>query len=375
MENHQYLRTTLSRVVLVKENSMLVINDRLRIRFLHRRAFLVAWTVCRLIAAEARFQVLGGVPARELVGHLEIEDVNISQQALNTLWHDEVEFKRKHSFLATLYDVADLKAERQAEAHDPQFVASRLQLVFCKTKPLIPSDLHGSTKVFSVSADPEQLCLFQTLEEAAQEGIEPSGTSEVTKFRKNHDELGYLDWRQEARVDAEGTADSEVFAKVVNLSPVPMLHHLLPLWSDTREDAQARQVKAWMKNGTELDVEFLLGGQGKKRRVEFLLTFREPVTQGKTTDFYFSYHTEAAYHPGKEYLKWRINYLHARYSVDLKFTEPWIVEQPVVFVDNRDEDVFQPKRISKRHIRWIRYFPQGGSEYHISFKLSRTDKA
>jgi hypothetical protein len=293
---------------------MLVLNDRVRITFLRKRAFLVAWTVCRLMAEKPEFHELGGVPAADLVTHCRVEGVQLSVARLNTPWHDEIEFKRNHELVSKLFDVVDLKDKRKPTRVAPSHIADRLQLIFCKTKPRTRSDLHGSVKLFSVSADPEQLYLYRTLAEAAAEGIQASGISELTKFRKDYDELGFLDWRDEVAVDERGDATPVVSVRLVNLSPVPMLYHTLPLSSDTEEEARDRQLGAYTKNGKELDTEFMFGETGERKIIEFLLTFPTPVKPGGTCSFKFSYHTRKACTPSKSYFMWYFHHYQARYS-------------------------------------------------------------
>lgn len=367
-------KTRLSRIVLVKENSVLIFNDRFRVKFHHRQAFLLAWVVCKTIVRDPKFQSLGGIPPEELCELCQLEGLNLSRNALNTLWHDEVEFRRHHNMIFSMFEVTDLKNGTTLTKISSEFLADMLQLVFGKVRPPEYSNLHRNIRLFAVLAEPEQILVFHTLEEAQGHGIQPSGLSDITKFRKNQGEIGFIYWKNKVKVNDSGSADSLISTKLVNLSTVPLLQHMLPLWSDTYEHAENRKLKAWLKNGTNLTVEIMIGKEDKKKKVEFLIIFPCAIQPGKTVEFSFSYHTHKAYSPGKEYFTWYFDHPHMKYLVDLQFSKFWRIRDPIVFKDDKDEDLFQVKQLSLSHIKWIRFFPTVGAHYKIYFFLSRAGK-
>jgi hypothetical protein len=162
---------------------------------------------------------------------------------------------------------------------------------------------------------------------------------------------------------------------LVNLSSVLLLQHMLPIWSDTPQQAKDRVLKAWLKDGTELTVDPLVGQKGEKKIVEFIIIFPHPVRLGQTVEFSFSYHTEKAYNVGKkEYFTWYFDHPHTEYMVDLEFSDSWLIKEPIVFQDDKDEDLFQAELLSPTHIRWTRFFPTVGCSYQIYFQLSGADK-
>jgi len=365
------IKRRLSRVALIKETSTLFFNDVVMIRFQHRSAFLLAWTVCKALVQNSQFQTLGGVPPSELFDFCQHEGLNLSRDALNTLWHDEVEFRRHHEMIFSMFEIRDLKNGQMLTQMKPEVLSTILQTIFDKAKPPESSGLHRNIRLFTVHAEPEQILLFRTQKEAQVQGLEPSGRSPITKFRKSSAELGFIDWRHNVKVDDQGSSDSVVSIKMVNLSPFPLLQHMLPIWSDTYLEAESRKLRAWLKDGTELTVDILVGKENKKKIVEFLLGFPRPVQLGETVEFSFSYHTRNAYSLGKGYFTWYFDHPHVHYLVDLKFSDAWVVRDPIVFEDDKDEDIFQVKQLSHNHIKWVRFFPKLGAHYNIYFSLSR----
>jgi hypothetical protein len=366
------MRTRVSRILLVREEMLLVLNDRYAIHFQHNKAFMLAWIVCGTLTRNEECQVMGGIVPDDLVQLCNDYRLGMKKNSIATLWHDEIQFRRRHKLAYRLFDVMDLKTKDQVRNLDT-WLPDVLGLIFPdKVPPPVDSGLHRNTRLYTVGADPEQILLFDNVAQARQNGFDESGASDVTKLREDDTVIGFLDWRHEVVIDTSGTSHSEVDVTLVNLSATPLLRHMLPLWSHSQQESKDRKLRAWLKDGTELPIEMIIGEEGKKRKIEFLMSLPRPVRTGESLQFRLTYQTLHTYEEGKNYFEWYFGRPHARYEVNLRFEEPWYVERPVVYVGN-EQDHFVAEAVSERYIKWTRFFPHLHKTYRIEFTLGRKD--
>jgi hypothetical protein len=375
MENYyEATGTRISRIVLIKEGSFLVYNDRYRIKYHHQKTFVLIWTVCKTMTQNKEYQSLGGIPLDDLQNLCQLEGLKISQDAINTLWHDEVEFRRHPEMIFSMFEITDLKNGTILTKMNPGFLVNILTLVFGKVRPSEFSKFHRNTKLFTIFAEPEQILMFMTFREAQSHGIQPSGRSDITKFRKDKDELGIIYWRHIMSVDNRGSASSTVAIKFVNLSPIPILHHTLPFWSDGFEQPRSRKFTAFTEDGTKFNTDLIIGKGEKSKKVEPLVLFPYPVEKGKTIEFSYSYFAKNYFKQGIEHFDCYFNHPHMEYFIDIQFSKAWKISNPIVFIDDKDEDIFQVELINSQHIKWTRYFPRVGSRYNIRFNLTKNNR-
>lgn len=360
----------LSRISLIKENSTLIFNDRFKIYFKHRNSFLLVWMVCKCMKNEDKYKSLGGIPPPELQALCMKMGYNANTVSINTRWYDEVRLKRNSKMAWHLYEVTDLKNGEIVSGNEI-FLVQILQLIFPE-KISAPKNtgLPKNTKLYTVSATPDQVDLFTTIGEAVREGYSEFGVNKITHYRYDAGVVGYLNWNHKFYVDSKGTAESKIFIKMINLSTIPLLCHSMPLWSDSEVFVSERHICAFDVNGEPLPVEIIVGEKGKNKRVEFVIHFKRALETGEVIDFSYSYDTPHTYKEGLEFFEWRFNHPHNHYQVEMDFDKIWRINNAVVSCD-RDLDWFKVQQISKQCLKWERYFPKLHSIYKIEFFLER----
>ena len=365
--------TRVSRIVLIKDTQSLILNDQLIIRYVNRSAFLIVWTLCKALCSDKDVQQLGGLDSRRLFELSAREGLKLTSEAsLITLWRDIIELHRPRMPWTKFYEMINLKHDRKVSIDTlPYEEASKLlQSIFYKIPPPADSELHKNVRLFAVKALPEQIAVFQTEHDInLAPGAKPL-TSDITKYRKDREEVGYISWVHKVNVNDDGSSDSVISVEVVNLISKPLVFISLPVWADNAADAKKRKLKAWLPNNQEIPIEHLIG-EDKSKNYEFCLRLPKPVPPGNTLRFFYSYFTPGAFKKGRDYFEWYLDHAQCKYEVEISFAKSWVVSSPVVF-DADKPDLFPARTKNSRVLSWLRYFPVPGHKYRIEFFLSRT---
>lgn len=360
-KEREIIKIRMSSLVLIKESQMLVFNDQVRIIYKHPKTFRLIWTFCKLLK-EKKFEELKGVPPKDLVENFRREGFKVTKEDVSTLWHDEVLFKRHHNNIFNLYDAFNIK--HNSVVTSPRLLSDIFGAIFNKVTPPENSSYHRNTKFYTVSGSFDQVFLFENPEEAKANGYSEAGISEITRYRTIRGVVGFLDWQHLLKIDEKGGEHSEVCVKMANLSGRPIGSYMLPLWS---EEA-IRDIKVWLKKGENLPIDITTKTEGKQQVVEFVMHFPKPVLPGEVIEFNYSFYTPKCYKLGDNYFDWYFDQPQSMYRIDIHASSNMVVSRPVVYED-QNEEVVQVKKISKRHIRWTKYFPMIGSNYRINFVL------
>lgn len=362
MENAQEkIKTRLSTLVLIKDIDCLILNDRLRIKYKHGKTFNLIWILCKLLKSNEA-QDLKGVPPSMLIQALKAEGTNISEQALATLWHDEVLFKRHHNNIFNLYEVYDIR--NNVYASSGKLVSDVFQAIFDKTNPPENSGYHKNSRFYTITGDFEQIFLFETSQEANRCGYDEKGVSDITKHRSIRGDVGVLYCRYTLNILEDGTEDSKVYVKMVNLAKRPIASYMIPIWAF----GEIKNIKAWQKDGTPIDLEITSKTDGEKNIIEFIIYFPELLYPGNIIEFYYSLTIPQCYCRKNEYFDWYFDQPQSLYHIDIYAPKNKVITRAVVY-EGQNEDTFQAKLLSPKHLQWVRYFPAVGLTYKICFNL------
>ena len=368
MENgSETVKTRLSRIALIKEDQTMIFNDRLRIVYKHQKTFRLVWILCWILKNENEYFDLKGVPPEYLVERFKEDGFRITKEDISTLWHDEVMFRRHHENIFNLYKATDIK--NNSTIGSGKLLSDVFQAIFGKIKPPENSSYHRNTRLYTVLGDIEQISLFDTIEDAKACGYDEAGTSYITRHRTVRGAIGFLDSQHSLEIDKKGNADSLIYLKIVNLSSLPISRYMLPLWSEE----PLKKLKAWLKTGEEIPIEITMNTNGKKKNMEFILSFPKPILPGEVVEFNYSVFVSNCYKVGHEYFEWYFDHPQSEYSVDIHVPSELVINRPVVY-EGQEKEFIPVQIVSKKHIKWHKYFPKVGSTYRIDFILEKRKK-
>jgi len=231
-------RPHLTDLILIDDQSTLIIGDVLRIVFRNRRSFRLVWAVCEIWLKSREYQVLGGVPPEALEQRLRREKWASDRNSVNTRWRDEIEFrcrkpdeeKEIEARVRRCLYVAELRVGLLSPGISSERLAiEKLRSVFQRCSAPPGSGLSGHAKLFSVRALPSRVRLFMTGAEAESFGVKTSGVTEWTKFRIAPWDFGLLYEKHKVTIDNKGIPELVVSLKMINLTPYSIHRFSFPL--------------------------------------------------------------------------------------------------------------------------------------------------
>jgi hypothetical protein len=364
-------------IVLVDEESLLVIDGVLKVVFRNRPSFRLIWTVCEAMKDNPEYQMLGGVPPEDLEKKCELAGFGAERAALNTRWHDEIELRRcdkdESGAAAAVKSIRIeiLKKDESFGGKEEDVAVKMLRSVFHKSRAPAGSRVDPKSTLFSVRAKREEIFLFWTKGQAASAGhIAGLGGTEFTLATWD---LGYLYWKEKVEVDRTGHCGVTVSLRIINLGPTPVGGY--QYWYSGTPFARPTKAKtrAWLRDGTPLDTRVLLPGESGSSPARSMCCVSLPtIMSGETVAFSYFTTSPMVCRPGDNQLSMNLTHPCARVGMEMCFSRHWCVRSPIAFVGERDQDIFQPVQHGPDRFVWERFFPTVPQTYQIHFHLSRS---
>lgn len=369
----------LTDVILIDDQSTLIIADVLRIVFRNRKSFRLVWIVCEAWLSSQRYQELGGVPPEEVEDRCREEGAAPSRNAVNTRWRDEVEFRcrRPHDekevearVQQCLY-VAELRPGMLSPGISSERLAiEKLRSVFYRGTDPSESGVKHHPKLFSVRAEPNRVCLFKTAADAAAFGVRPSGVTAWTKFRITPWHFGLFYERHKVRIDDEGDQELVVSLKLMNLTPYSIHRFSFPLRTSRQLLSDKVSPRAWLEDHTPLHTQVATREANGYTGQVLEVFFASQVGSGQTVGLSYSLAHVGTYRPGENNYSVCIDRPCTRFSLDLSCASSWSISDPMVLLPYKERDDIQPKQVDDNHLMWERSFPIPMWKYEFCFYLS-----
>jgi hypothetical protein len=370
-------RVKLLPVALIYETSTLVCDHAIEIRFKHCSSFRLLWVVCRAIKENPKYYELGGVPPQDIEEECRRESIAKTRAAMNTRWCREIEFRIGHfKWAAKYYDIKILRDNVVPPAVSREkFVTNMLQSLFSRREAPRGSGLHPRCKLFSVAVRSDQIHLFSTATEAQAALLPQSKTTQTAPWPPAEWDKGLLDINQTIHVYNNGHTEAEVSCSLVNLGMHSIRSMCLQSWLCSHASIEKSKVDARLKDGTELETSIVSDDAAPptERRAS-LYAYFPPIQPGDTVSLTYKMPCLLCFRSGDNQLLLPISVPCDSYHLKICFARSWHVLAPILYVGQRDRDVFQPTLPNDTTIRWKRYFPVVGQLHTLFFHLSKSGR-
>lgn len=362
-------RMKLFPVALIYETSTLVLGHAIEIRFKRPLSFRLLWVVCRAIKENPKYDEIGGVPPQDIEEECRRESIAKTRAAMNSRWCEEIAFRRNEpKWAAKRYDIKILRDDVIPPAVSPEkFVTDMLQSLFSRREVPRNFHLHPRCRLFSVAVPSDQIQLFSTAAEAQAAHLPQSKTTQTAPWPPAEWDKGLLDINQTIHVHNNGHTETECSCSLVNLGMQSIRSMCLQSWLCSHLSIENSKVHARLKDGTELDTDIVYddAAPSTKRRAYLYACF-PPIEPGDTVSLTYTMPSLLFFRSGDNQLLLPISTPCDSYHLKICFARSWRVRAPMLYVGQRDRDVFQPTLPNNTTIEWKRYFPMVG-QLHILF--------
>jgi hypothetical protein len=371
--------TAVSSVVFIYDTSTVIFGHIARVRFKHVSSFRLVWAVCQAIKGNLeKYLHLGAIPIEDIEEECRREQILQSRNAINTRWHTEVEFGRidrqTEAATAVKYYEMTLLCENVIPPgiSQEQYLMYLFRSVFARCPAPSGSRCHHRSKLFLVRVPLDGIYLFQTTADAEAAHLEQLGRAELAKAQFGPWDLAFSEVEQTIQVDSGGKAKATVCLSMVNLSA--QLCESLPIqaWPERYELLETPKADAALRDGRKLKTSLVKYGDGQStgQMVSMCVGF-PAIGPGETVSLSYTMPCQIQFHPGDNFFNMHIMCLHGSFCLRMCFADCWRVRAPILYVGQRDRDVFQPVLVDTHMLEWKRLFPLAGQIHTLFFHLSK----